>query len=132
MENLYGFNEKYFNELWLCYKNKDLYGVWRNVYNEYMDFGNLLSPNLISNLNMEEVGTIRGMGIDTRTSVDILNNAIYYFETIGDYQKAENLLEIKLIIQDSFRNMVKLLQVTMFFRDKPEKKPQSGMLHPIK
>ena len=39
------------------------------------------------------------------------NNTIYYFETIGDYKKANDMEEVKEIIKESFRNMVKLLQI---------------------
>jgi len=58
-----------------------------------------------------ELDSIENMAFDTRVKVDALNNAIYYFETIGDSAKANDMIEIKQIIQNNFRNMVILLKI---------------------
>lgn len=95
------FYEKW-KELRLCVINNDRGGLMRYGYNMYMEDESLWTTELTS---------IEMMAFDVRLRIDALNNAIYYFETIGDYQKAQNLIEIKEMIKGSFRNMLKLLKI---------------------
>ena len=97
-----GFYDNNWKELRLCVINNDRDGLMRFGYNMYMEDESLWTTELTS---------IRMMAFDVRLKVDALNNVIYYFETIGDYTKAQQLIEIKEIIKGSFRNMVKLLKI---------------------
>jgi hypothetical protein len=95
------FDEKW-KELRLCVINNDWDGLMRYGYNMYMEDEGLWTT---------ELNSIKMMAFDVRLKIDALNNVIYYFETIGDYQKASKISEVKQIIKDSFRNMVKLLKI---------------------
>ena len=91
-----------FEKFRICICNGDRDGMWRSGYEWYMNDENLLSP---------EMGSVSSMAFDTRVKVDVLNNMNYYFETIGDYQKAQDATRIKRTIQNSFRNMITLLKI---------------------
>ncbi len=88
-------------EFWDCVDKNDRYGMWRVRYEIYM--------NVESCLWFNELYSIRGMAIFTRLSVDNLNDMNYYFETIGDYKKAQVAIQLKEAKKNSFRNMIKLL-----------------------
>ena len=98
----FDFMNDYYDDFLLCIRNNDRDGMWRCGYNWYMNDESMWSP---------ELGSVSLMAFDTRLKVDALNNMNYYFETIGDYSKAEDAVRVKKTIQNSFRNMITLLKI---------------------
>ncbi len=92
-----------FEKFRLCLCNNDRYGQWYYTYVSYKCDQSLKTP---------ELDSIKSMAFYTRVVVDVLYNMNYYFETVGEYQMAEEALYMKGNIQNNFRNMVKLLQIS--------------------
>jgi len=100
----FNFEENFINFL-DCSNNNDKYGMWSAAYEWYMN------DEIIRTTELQSVSS---MAFFTRVKIDGLNNMLYYFETIGDYTKAEDVYEIKEILKDSFRNMIKLLKINNY------------------
>ena len=81
----------------------DRYGMWLSAYASYKYSQVYTTP---------EISSARFMAFSTRLAVDVLYNMNYYFETIGDFEKAEEALHMKETIQHNFRNMIKLVNIS--------------------